>query len=319
MASKMREFDDYSHNLATRIEALMKIFEIMPRNMPAGSVIQLQLEDGNQLEVSKKQLLMMRKDLTCEVNRDLPRLFRKARKRKRQAEPSSFAGAYRPVVVSKALVEFVKKVGLGRVDPKDPTSDKIEDHLSCARQGYGLRNTFQLIWFLAIYHNEMQNPEDKTTLKPNKAMSEIFGSKDYPARYINGKTRDGKFFTTKNEKGFSTFEVLEYRAKELEEDKTFDRNCFKIYSFPAILSLNIYKPEDLTDEVRATLDSDNLKQRLLKEYQILQTAKENWKAYTEAKRREEDLSSSSSSSEDGDLDLSTTDDTLSPNPEILST
>jgi len=44
MASKMREFDDYSHNLATRVEALMKVFEIMPRNMPAGSVIQLQLE-----------------------------------------------------------------------------------------------------------------------------------------------------------------------------------------------------------------------------------------------------------------------------------
>lgn len=309
----MQEFDDYSHDLAIRVDALLKIFEFMPKNMPSGSVIQLQLEDGNQLDVSKKQLLMRKNDLIEELHRKLPRKFRKARKRKRQADPASFSGAYTPVVVSKALIEFVKKVGLGRVDPKDPTSALLVDQLTCAQQGYGLRNSFQLIWFLAIYHNEMQNPEDKTTLKPNGAMAEVFGSRDCPSRYINVMSDDGKFSTVKNTEGLSTFEAIEYRSRELEKkEKAFDRECFKIYSFPVILSLNIYKSGDLAEDIRETLKSEPLRQQLLKEYQVLQKTKENWKTYMREKKELENKSDSEESEEIEDSptaeDSSTVDD-----------
>lgn len=298
MTSKMKEFDDYSHDLANRVDALFKIAEFMPKNMPSGSVIRSQLEDGNQLDISKKQLLMKKNDLIEEIHRELPRKFRKARKRKRQADPASFSGAYTPVVVSKVLIEFLKRVGLGRVDPKDPTSELLINHLTCAQQGYGLRNSFQLIWFLAIYYNEMQNPEDKTTLKPNKAMAEIFGSPDYPSRYINVMSDDGKFSTTKNTEGLSTFEVMEYRSRELEKkEKGFDRECFKIYCFPAILSLNIYKSGDLVEDIRETLKSEPLRQQLLKEYQILQKAKENWKTYIQEKKEMENKYDSEESEE----------------------
>jgi len=276
----MQEFDDYSHDLANRVEALLKIYEVVPKNMPSGSILQLQLEDGNQLEVSKKQLKAKRNELIDEIHRTLPKKFRKARKRKRQAEPGSFSGAYTPVVVSTVLREFVKNVDLGRIDPRDPKSPRLVDHLTCIQQGYGLRNSFQLIWFISIYHNKMQNVNDKTTLKPDREMSKIFSSHEHPSRYINGIDSEGKFYTEKNTEGLSTFEVLEYRNRVLEKkEKAFDPECLKIYCFPIILSLNIYKPGDLTEDVKDILKSDSLRKQLLSEYEMLKKTKDNWKEY----------------------------------------
>lgn len=297
----MQEFDDYSHDLANRVEALLAIYEVIPKNMPSGSILQLQLEDGNQLEVSKRQLKMKKDDLIEELHRTLPRKFRKARKRKRQADPSSFSGAYTPVAVSTVLRHFVKNVALGRVDPRDPESPGLVDLLTCAQQGYGLRNSFQLIWFLAIYHNRMQNIEDKTTLKPSKEMDDVFSSREYPSRYINTMDGDGKFSTTQNTEGLSTFEVLDYRSQELEKkDKAFDRECLKIYSFPVILSLNIHKSADLTEEVKDTLKTDSLRQQLLKEYETLREAKENWKEYIREMKEAESKEDSSEESEESE-------------------
>ncbi len=284
--SKYKEYIDYSDNLADRVEALLNLYEMMPQTMPSGSIIQLELEDGNHIHVSKKQLKLKRAELDTELRKALPKMFKRAGKRKRKTDPSDFTGAYTPVIVAEAIQEFVKTMDLGHEDPTDPTSPKLIDLLPCIARGFGLRNSFQLLWFISIYNNRIQDNNDKTMLKSNEAMLAAFGSN--PAKYTNFIDDDGKIRTKDNTDRLTTFEVLEHRSTTLEhKENPFDRTYFKIYAFPIILSINIFKPADLTQELRDTLKREDIREQLLKECQIIKEVKTKWKAHIKVLRKQE--------------------------------
>ena len=284
--AKYKECDEYSNDLADRMEALLNLYEMMPRTMPSGSVVQLELEDGNHISVSKKQLKLKRAEMDTDLRKTLPKMFKRAGKRRRKTDPSDFTGAYTPVIVAEAMQEFVKTMDLGHEDPTDPTSPNLIDLLPCIAKGWGLRNSFQLLWFISIYNNRLQDNNDKTMLKSNEAMLAAFGSN--PAKYTNFINDDGKIKTRDNTDRLTTFEVLEYRATTLEHKEIpFDRTYFKIYAFPIILSINIFRPEDLTQDLRDALRREDLRQELLKEFQIIKEAKTKWKAHILVLRKQE--------------------------------
>jgi len=286
--SKYQEYEDYSQTLADRVDGLLNLYEILPKNMPPGSVLQLELEDGDRVDISKKQLKQKRAELITEIRKTLPKKFKQAGKRKRKTKPSDFSGAYTPVVVADAIRQFLLNIDLGNIVPKDTSSPKLLEQLPCIQRGYGLRNSFQLLWYISIYVNDLQDEADKTMLRPNKAMSDSFGNKDYPTCYINTLDDEGKLKTVRNKDNLTTFEALEYRVNNLDKkEEPFDYNHFKIYAFPIILSLNIFKHTDLSQEVRDTLKREDIRQQMLKECEIIKETKDKWKEYIQQKRKDE--------------------------------
>lgn len=286
--SKYQEYEDYSQTLADRVDGLLSLYEILPQNMPPGSVLQLELEDGNRVDISKKQLKQKRLELITEIRKTLPKKFKQAGKRKRKTKPSDFSGAYTPVVVADAIRQFLLGIDLGHVIPEDASSPKLMEQLPCIQRGYGLRNSFQLLWYISIYVNKLQDEEDKTMLHPNDAMRDSFGNTSYPTCYINALDDEGKLKTVRNKDKMTTFDALEYRVKDLDKkEEPFDRNHFKIYAFPIILSLNIFKHTDLSQEVRDTLKREDIRQQMLRECEIIKETKDRWKEYIQQKRKEE--------------------------------
>lgn len=281
--SKYKEFEDYGEDLANRVSALISLYAIAPKNMPSGSILQLELEDGTQLQVSKKQLKGKRAELDLELRKLLPKKLKRATKRKRNTNPSDFTGAYTPVFVAAGLRKFVELVDFGHVDPTDTSSPRLIDQLHCIQRGYGLRNSFQLLWFIAIYQNEVQDQNDKTFLFANESISQAFG--DYPAKYTNMLDDDDKLVTRENTEKLSTFDVLEHRNTLLDKkDKEFDRKRFRIYAFPIILSINIFKTSDLSQELKDTLKSEQVRTRFLEEFNIIKETKDKWKAHLKSIR-----------------------------------
>lgn len=270
-----KDHDEYSQELACKIEALLNIYEMMPKNMPKGSVIQTETENGRSLNISKKQLKNKKKELLHEVRKDLPKRLKHASKRTRNVKPSDFKNVYTPVIVADAIREFINKEDFGLVDPHDPSSGKLIDQLPCIQRGYGLRNSFQLLWYISIDVNSLKDEEDKTYLHPSQAMKDAFST--LPTLYIN-EVEEGKIKTVSNEKRLTTFDVLEYRVNTLDEkEEAFDREKFKIYFFATILSLNVFKSSELPEDSRNSLKSDSVRERLLKEFEIIKEAKDKWK------------------------------------------
>lgn len=277
--SKYKEYEDYVEDLANRIDALLKIYEELPRTMPAGSVLQLEEDDGNQLQVSKRQLKTMKTQLIdTEIRRNLLKMLKQASKRKRNIKPSDFRGPYTPVIVADGIRKFIEFTDFGHVDPSDPSSPKLIDSLHCIRRGYGLRNSFQALWFISVYNNNIQDEEDKTTLIANDAITRAFS--EYPAIYTNYVDVDGKIKKKTNDEKLSTFEVLEKRYSSLDPKVVpFDRKKFRSYVFPTILSINIFNPTDLSQELCDTLKREDIKTQLLKECELIRETKEKWKEF----------------------------------------
>lgn len=274
MANK--EHDEYSQRLADKIEALLNIYEMMPKNMPKGSAVQFETENGNSLNISKKQLKSKKEELLHEVRKGLPKRLKHASKRTRTVKPSDFKNVYTPVIVADAVQQLLNTEDFGHVDPYDPSSPKLIEQLPCMRKGYGLRNSFQLLWYICIDANGLKDQKDKTYLRPSKAMAKAFST--VPALYIN-EIEEEKIKTALNEKKLSTFDVLEYRVNTLDEkEEPFDREKFKIYFFATILSLNVFKSSELPQDSKDSLKSDHVKERLLNEFKIIKEAKDKWKA-----------------------------------------
>jgi len=272
-----KEHDEYSQNLGDKIESLLTIYEMMPKNMPRGSVIHLEREDGTSVELSKKQLKSKKEELLQEVRKGLPKRLRQAGKRTRKVNPSDFKNVYTPVIVADAVRQLLNTEDFGPMDPTDSSSPKLIDQLPCIQKGYGLRNSFQLLWYICIDVNGLKDEKDKTMLSPSQAMKEAFGA--IPAWYTNEVDEDGKIKTSPNEKRLSTFDVLEYRVNALEQkEESFDREKFKIYFFATILSINVFKSADLPQDSRDSLKREDVKAQLLKEFELIKEAKEKWKA-----------------------------------------
>ena len=69
-----------------------------------------------------------------------------------------------------------------------------------------------------------------------------------------------------------------------QKDEPFDREKFKIYFFATILSLNVFKSPDLPQESRDSLKRDDVKSQLLKEFELIKEAKEQWKLINKARK-----------------------------------
>lgn len=281
--SKYEEYENYVEELWGKIDAMIRCYEATPRNMPSQSVLQYEEDDGTQLQVSKKQLKAKREELQIEVCRNLLKKFKQAGKRRRKADPSDFTGAYTPVSVDIVIRKFIELVDFGHTDPTDPTSPKLMDALPSIKRSYGLRNSFQLLWYIAIYHNRLQDESDKTMLVPNEAMKEAFGN--YPCTYTNYIDDDGKIKTKDNDTKMTTFDALEYRTTVLDKKETpFDRNRIHLYTFPIILSINIFKTSNLSEKLREGLKREDIRAQLLNEYNIIKETKDKWKEYLKVLR-----------------------------------
>jgi hypothetical protein len=272
--SYVEELEAYARDLAIKTEALLNIYEAMPKIMPFNAALEIETDDGRLLSVSKKQMKEKKLELLHDLEKGIPKQFRKFRKASRKPQPSQFKGVYKPVVVHKGLCTFLKEVDLGTVDLDNPLSDAVIDHIPCIQQGYGLRNSFQLLLYLAHYVGGCQNPEHKNVFNPTDQIQALMAK--CSCAYINQYNADGKAEFVVNSEKKSMTEVLQHRVEVLDQ-KPFDSNALGMHMFTILLSLCIYKPKDLSKDILTSLENEDLRAQLLKEYELIKSVSEQWK------------------------------------------
>lgn len=285
MSKAKEQVENYSLELANKIKTLLDIHEAMPKDMPFNAALEIEVEDGRLLFASKKQIKVRRQELLHEIEKGIPKKFKQFQVESRKIYPSDFKGVYKPVVVYDGMASFFKEVNLGTTEVGNQTSDPLIDSLPCIKQGYGLRNSFQLLLYLSVYVGDCQDEKERSVFHPTEQIKTLL--QKYPCGYINSLDFEGKFQLIPNKKKASMMEALEHRLNKLD-DKNFTPDTFKMYVFTILMSLNIYKAKDLQDEIKEALNNEELREQMLKEYKIIETKISEWKEYNKTKNQDND-------------------------------
>jgi hypothetical protein len=274
MSTAKKEIDAYAQSLAKRVDDMFSLLERMPPDTPHGHVLRTEETDGT-FEISPKQLQQKKKELLKEIRKDLPKFVKRTTKRVRKTDPEEFKGVYTPMVAADALRTFIRNTALGTVDPGNADAEPLLDRLPLLREGYGLRNSFQLLWYISIYANNLQDPEDKNKIIPDEAMRQAF--EKIPSLYAYQKDED-TIKRVVNTTESSTFDMLEFKTQSTSEP--FERSKFRMWVVSNILSLNLYDSDDLKSQSPDNyeyLKNPEVRQLLLKEFQLLSQIKPLWK------------------------------------------
>jgi hypothetical protein len=287
-----KEYEIYGNDLAKKIDGIVALYEILPKNLPRTVVIQVMREDGSYAKITKQQLKEKRRELLKEIRKDLPKRFREAKKRSKKIRPEDFKNVYTPIVVADAIRTFVRTENFGYKVPNDPKSGKLLKDLQMIKKGYGLRNSFQLLWYICIYANDLAEESDRTMIRPSDPMKVAFS--EVKACYCNELGDDDQIVIGPNDDELSSFEVIEYRKEELESNgKPFDREKFKSYYFSIILSINTWRNHDLSNDEKEHLARSEIREKMLEEFYIIHQTKELWKEITQKKKIEDSINPSS--------------------------
>jgi len=281
MSQSKKEIDAAFQSLGDRVEILFQLIEYMPLDAPSTAALRYEDDDGT-FEVNRKQLQQKKKDLLHEIRKDFPKLMKRISKSARKTNPEDFKGVYTPMVAAEPLRKFAQDVPLGTLEPGNPDAPSLIDQLPLLRQGYGLRNSFQLLWYISIYANNLQDEKDKNAIVPQESMIKAFDS--VPSLYTYEFDEDGMVKRFLNKGHGTTFDMLEIKTKLSPEP--FDKSRFRMWIISNILSLNLYDSEDLksqSKEIYDYLKKEDVRAALLKEFQLLNTIKTQWKQINKEK------------------------------------
>lgn len=127
--------------------------------------------------------------------KELKKYFTAAKKKDRaKARPESFTGTYTPVFAADALVAYFNNeggVGFGYVDPRNANSGLLMDQLPMVKQGYLLRNTVTLLFYIYAHARALQKAENAQFAQSDDLMNQVFGG-TIPAAYYSWKVNTGK-------------------------------------------------------------------------------------------------------------------------------
>lgn len=236
--------------------------------------------EGHEVVLTRAELKHFEKQYE-EGLKSLKRFYRGANKKPREkADPALFKGVHSPILVGDAIKAFLREADFGYRVPKDASSGRLIDSLEYAKNGWMIRNTLNMLYYLAIYNCGLYAAgDDKSYICADAAFKKAFGG-SIPALY--GFAQDGtkvKFHKRskgdKDEEGgkggkkavvvpnivkvenkddANTFTILRSiyvgrkkadNPKEDDPAQNFDENHFKMFFLQAITSLNVFAKEDL--------------------------------------------------------------------------
>ncbi|MFK5970418.1 MAG: hypothetical protein QM487_09900 [Candidatus Marithrix sp.] len=128
-----------------------------------------------------------------ELSRDileLRKFFVEAKKKKRKPRDTTqqelLTGTYTPLYADDVLQNFLNQAGdsqvsgFGDIHPlkvgtKSYKPDLLINKLQTAKDGYMIRNTLTLLFYIYLYVNKLQNNEKKSIIASNNHMDQVFG------------------------------------------------------------------------------------------------------------------------------------------------
>lgn len=208
-------------------------------------------------------------------------------RKRRNPLPENLAGIYTPVYAAQALQYFLTAdpEKFGPINPLESfrtqvAGDALISNLPIAYQGYLLRNTAALLFYIYSYSNNLRDQQDPRFLRSDDLMNAAFGG-DIPAAFYSFKNSNGKTVKIPMDQAVSqglissplnTYEVIKSNYRD------FDPARFQSYYFQNILSLNYYSLEDIpTPEIYQTIERDDIKDQMILESNLVKAVRDEWR------------------------------------------
>lgn len=214
--------------------------------------------------------------------------------------PEQLTGVYTPVYLGNALYHFVNS-DPGAFGPLDPITalqggpvEALMDSLPLLRQGYSLRNSITMLMYIYTHTNQLQDPDDGTFIHPDSNMNEAFGGQ-IPATFFTYRDETGRLTKISvdeaTRRGLLSYPLNTYEIIALSHPD-FNHNRFKSFYFQNIAALNYYSPNNLADDpslqpVFDAINSDEVRNQLLIEHEILKQVSKKWQQLLEPLRKQQ--------------------------------
>ena len=245
---------------------------------------------------------------------DLKTYFRVSKKKfKAPVLPSSFTSTYIPVFAAPTLKAFFNipninfgTASLGRIPEWKDTP--LLQQLPYVKNGYFLRNTATMLFYIYGRVNNMQIADDAQYVRATQDMINTFGSMR-PA-FISTRNAEGKLVKVRapldtNQTTFSAIANAYPQGLVNKKGKPADFNPAKFnkYFYQNIAASNYYseitlpKGDDLNilpnqqqqefREAAANMSNQEFRQALLREHEIVSAVNTEWKELLEPQKKEE--------------------------------
>ncbi|CAH6421699.1 Hypothetical protein HVR_LOCUS1338 [uncultured virus] len=210
------------------------------------------------------------------------------------ATPETFQGLHTPVYAADALYYFLTNnpQGFGTMDPTDNDNTQLlMDNLPMTRQGYMLRNSSNLLFFIYTTYNHLPDPTAQF-VTPDDIMNQAFGG-TIPAALYSYRDTDGKINNITMREAIerrliaaplNTYDVMDQR------DPGFDRTQFYTHHLQTLAALNYFSEFKLGAEptlapVLEAIRRPDVREAMLREHNIIRQVLQLWQATLEPERR----------------------------------
>lgn len=233
---------------------------------------------------------------------DLRNYLRVSRKKTREpVRPESFSGTYTPVYAGPALQRFFNAApgNFGPLNPIEAAKTQVAeaglmDQLDMAKQGYLLRNTSTMLFYIYAHAQNLQAQDNAQFARADDVMNEAFGA-DIPAAFYSYRGADGKTIKVPMNEAINsgvikdplnTFQVIQQMHPDFNPDR------FNTYFFQNIAAANYYSRAALlqdTNLVQAAkaLDRADVRQSMLEEHNMVKAVSAQWHELLEPSRKEQ--------------------------------
>lgn len=226
-------------------------------------------------------------------------------------KPESFKGTYTPVYAGPALQAFftLQPGGFGPLSPRTATAqapgDALMNSLPMVAQGYLLRNTSTMLFYIYTHANQLQAADNAQYSRSDAVMDQAFGG-EIPAAFYTYRGADGKSVKLPMAKAvatgliadsMNTYQVISQlyppgTRNRKGEDVGFRPERFNTYFYQNIAAANYYSKAALSDQpelapAAEALQQEDVRQAMLREHTIVKQVSAEWHDLLEPARSEQ--------------------------------
>lgn len=277
--AKKEARDKFKADLQNHVRAFEIIVALTDALAKAGEGSTIKL--GNDEVISRKEL----RSMISAFKKSMKKLTKHAvstKTARSKGEASSLSGVFVPIYVGPVIQEFLNGDPSGFAGPTGPS---VLDEMPLAKQGYMLRNTMTMLFFLYVHKRGLQDSTNGQIIIPNAHMNNVFGGST-PSSFnrtliqssvkydksgnplMKGRAYDKVAFAPGQE--LNTYELTE------ANDPRFNRNRFPAYYFQTLSTPNFFSQKELGTEALDFIKS--VSDQLISEHEHAKAASEAWNA-----------------------------------------
>jgi hypothetical protein len=222
--------------------------------------------------------------------------------------PNSFSGTYTPVYAGEALQRFFNAApgNFGPLGPKAAAASGVAgaalmDSLQMVKQGYLLRNTSTMLFYVYAHANNLQARDNAQYASSDQVMMEAFGGQ-IPAAFYSYRSGEKVEKVAMNQAvgkliqaPMNTYQVIGAlyppgTRNKKGEDVGFRADRFNTYYFQNMAAANYYSKTALGADAALApaaqaLARDDVRQAMLNEHEVVKAVSAEWHDLLEPGRK----------------------------------